>query len=264
MKAENFGVSFIDIDLPFPCEIHFSYFYSATRPDRFKVLMLHTEPEEIRLSEAELARWHSHFNLIITHDKRHLVYPTARFLQHVDPYVYDLPKEKRFEISSILSVGCRLPTVAGYPLRIEVTNRRGELRIPHRFYVSNRFPGKENTGLPTLLNDKKDCMFESMFHIAIENGSEPDYCTEKLLDCFTTYTVPIYMGCPNLDEYFNADAVIRASGVDDIIRIANGLTLDDYYSRLPALYENRTSLMRHKPFLEVIRDLIIASRQGWG
>ena len=257
MKAENFGAAFLDVDLPFPCEIHFSYYYAGSQPGRYKVLLLFTEPEAIRISEADLAACHSHFDLIMTHDKRHLGYPSARYFPFNDPWVRELPNIKRFEVSTILSTGCRLPTVLGYHQRVELANRRRELDFPTRYYISNKFPGKEQTGLPTLIDDKKDCLFESMFHIAIENGAEPDYCTEKLLDCFMTYTVPIYIGFPNLHEYFNPDAIIRARDVDDIIRIVNGLSLRDYYERLSALQENRAKVGDPAPFLEQVRSLIL-------
>jgi hypothetical protein len=38
----------------------------------------------------------------------------------------------------------------------------------------------------------------AMYSVAIENVSEDNWFTEKLIDCFATDTVPIYWGCPNL------------------------------------------------------------------
>jgi len=36
------------------------------------------------------------------------------------------------------------------------------------------------------------------FHLALENSQCPDYITEKLLLTFTSNTVPIYWGAPNI------------------------------------------------------------------
>ena len=47
-----------------------------------------------------------------------------------------------------------------------------------------------------------------MFSIAIENSRNGCYFTEKILDCFTTRTVPIYWGCPDIGDYFDMNVII--------------------------------------------------------
>ena len=47
-----------------------------------------------------------------------------------------------------------------------------------------------------------------MFSIVIENSIESDYFTEKLLDCFLTGTIPIYVGTKTTSEYFDTDGII--------------------------------------------------------
>lgn len=85
----------------------------------------------------------------------------------------------------------------------------------------------------------------SMFHLVVENVSQRDYFTEKLLDCLLTLTLPIYWGCPNLGEYFDLQGIIHFPGdeADDpsdvaarMALAANGLTEEDYTRRLPAIY----------------------------
>lgn len=47
-----------------------------------------------------------------------------------------------------------------------------------------------------------------MFSVVIENDLTPDYFSEKLLDCFATKTIPIYLGCKNISKYFDINGII--------------------------------------------------------
>ena len=59
------------------------------------------------------------------------------------------------------------------------------------------------------IKDKWDGLAPYKYSLAIENSSGPDYWTEKVADCFLTWTVPIYYGCTNLEEYFPKESFIR-------------------------------------------------------
>ena len=53
------------------------------------------------------------------------------------------------------------------------------------------------------IEHKLDALKDYQFSIAIENTPEDGYFTEKLTDCILTDTTPIYIGCPNIEDYFN-------------------------------------------------------------
>jgi hypothetical protein len=59
------------------------------------------------------------------------------------------------------------------------------------------------------LADKWDGLAPYRWSLAIENTVTPHYWSEKLADCFLAWTVPIYAGCPNLEEYFPAESFVR-------------------------------------------------------
>lgn len=40
------------------------------------------------------------------------------------------------------------------------------------------------------------------YSIAIENSSQKNYFTEKILDCLLLWSIPIYWGCPNISSFF--------------------------------------------------------------
>ncbi len=44
------------------------------------------------------------------------------------------------------------------------------------------------------------------YSIAMENSSQPNYFTEKINDCYLAWSMPIYWGCPNINEFFPEDS----------------------------------------------------------
>lgn len=94
---------------------------------------------------------------------------------------------------------------------------------------------KIGTGnLTTTWHDKEDGLHDYMFSFAIENASYNTYFTEKIMDCFTTGTVPIYWGSPDIGDHFNKDGIIILDDTFDIDILSDEL----YYSMLPAIEEN--------------------------
>jgi hypothetical protein len=57
--------------------------------------------------------------------------------------------------------------------------------------------------------DKWDGLAPYRYALAIENHSSRYYWTEKLMDCFLAWTMPIYYGCTNIDDYFPPEAIIK-------------------------------------------------------
>ncbi|PAF43934.1 glycosyltransferase family 10 [Helicobacter sp. 11S02596-1] len=57
-------------------------------------------------------------------------------------------------------------------------------------------------GTPNELTNKVDGLAPYKYSIAIENSRTSHYFTEKIIDCFLAYTMPIYCGAPNIGEYF--------------------------------------------------------------
>jgi len=81
---------------------------------------------------------------------------------------------------------------------------------------------------------KETALEEYMFSVAIENCQKPNYFTEKIGDCFATGTIPIYLGCPNIGDFFNMDGIIV---LDDNFSLED-LSYELYLSKLPAVKEN--------------------------
>ena len=70
-----------------------------------------------------------------------------------------------------------------------------------------------NIGLPEGVKDKRAFLCGYKFSIAFENSSYSGYCTEKLLQAFSSGTVPIYWGDPTAKRYFNENSFIDCTGL---------------------------------------------------
>lgn len=95
---------------------------------------------------------------------------------------------------------------------------------------------------------KEEGLEDYMFSVAIENGVYETYFTEKILDCFATGTIPVYLGSPDIGNFFNKDGIICLDNSFDISQ----LTSDLYYSKLECVKEN---LEKVKEF-EILEDFI--------
>jgi len=58
------------------------------------------------------------------------------------------------------------------------------------------------------VSDKWEAIAPYKYSVAIENNVIPNYFSEKLCECFLSYTMPIYYGCPNIKDYFDERALI--------------------------------------------------------
>ena len=98
------------------------------------------------------------------------------------------------------------------------------------------------------IENKEEGLCDYMFSVAIENGQYSSYFTEKILDCFATGTIPIYVGSPDIGEHFNMDGIVVLEREDQLDDLSEEL----YMSKLDAVRDN---LERAKA-MEVPEDYI--------
>jgi hypothetical protein len=159
----------------------------------------------------------------------------AKFLL-MKPWVVNYrSKRKHFSVSTVVG-GKHDAKMPGYAVRHQLWHNRERIEIPRRFYLSGNekywhtfVPWTEvNYQGELVLGTSKEPLFDSMFHIAIENCSIQNYFSEKLLDCFQSRTFPIYYGCQNISDYFDPEGMIRVGSVEEIVEVCNQLTPDVY------------------------------------
>lgn len=84
------------------------------------------------------------------------------------------------------------------------------------------------------IDKKEQGLDDYMFSVAIENDQYGGYFTEKVIDCFATGTIPVYLGDPKIGKHFNLDGIII---LDDKFTV-DSLTPDLYYSKIDAVRDN--------------------------
>ena len=109
------------------------------------------------------------------------------------------------------------------------------------------------------INSKSEGLDRYMYSIAIENSSSPDYWTEKISDCFLSMTVPIYVGAPNISDYFPAGSFVAVRPeelVDGIRKALKNASREDYLARIPHLLEARKLVMEKYNFGVELANLL--------
>ena len=85
---------------------------------------------------------------------------------------------------------------------------------------------------------KSQALRRYRFHIVVENDLRPFYFTEKVMDCFASMTVPVYLGASRIGEFFNQDGIITISQNTPMKEILKQCTEQEYLTRLPAVQDN--------------------------
>lgn len=84
------------------------------------------------------------------------------------------------------------------------------------------------------IRNKEIGLNDYRFSFAFENDTYDTYFTEKILDCFATGTIPIYMGTKNISKYFNENGIIFFDGTFDL----SILTEELYMSKKESIQDN--------------------------
>lgn len=197
--------------------------------DEFKILM-QSEPPSLYIRFCQMVLDNAdNFDLILTYDDRLLHLPHAVEFCPVGSWINDgVVLDKKDQISFMMSSKIN---GEAYHMRFMIMHRLQHMKsigpFEFKFWRSPpRFPSKE----PFFANAK--------FNIACENQIMNNMFTEKLLDCFKTYTVPIYYGCSNIEKYFNPKGILKFNSIKEFEHIIDNLYPELYQEMLPYLHEN--------------------------
>ncbi|WP_173480049.1 MULTISPECIES: glycosyltransferase family 10 domain-containing protein [unclassified Marinobacterium] len=110
----------------------------------------------------------------------------------------------------------------------------------------------------TEMDDKAEAIQPYMFHIAVENHYSEHHWTEKLADAFLGEAVPLYVGCPNIKQYFPEDSIIilDISNPEEAIKTISSLTAKEYFRRRPAVLEAKRKILHEYNLFSVIEKIV--------
>ena len=132
---------------------------------------------------------------------------------------------------------------------ISMVSSTKEMNDLHKFRLQLAKYLKDNTdsvvvtiGCASPTGDGKiyHSLHDYRYSIVLENYVDKWYFTEKVMNCFATGTIPIYLGATDLGKYFNTDGVIfiNDKSNEEILEIVNNLTPEYYESKMDAIKEN--------------------------
>lgn len=247
----------IDFSTDKPCELYVDNF-PFSKKTTLRVLWV-VEPNEVSGIKDQVIRRHKEYDLILTWNSEILVkcdnavlYPHGMCWIHD----FDLSKEKEYCVTSLIGgkqmsqnhlIRQKLPSVVD-----KITS------IPLHLFNSRNNPFNGNGMNRQMHNETyKNELFYSQFHIAIENVSQSNYFSEKLIDCFQTKTVPIYLGCPNIGDFYDTRGMIIVNSLDEMVEKINSISPDTYNSMLDYVEKNYLLSEPHANFRETLKNTII-------
>jgi hypothetical protein len=212
-----------------PDEIHFltdNYLFNNIEGKNLIGWLL--EPRGINPTQYErIKNEHSKFKTVLTYDKE-LIETNDKFefyphcgcwIKPEDQKIYEKTKLVSY-ISSTKNFGAQ-----GHNLRSEVREKINK--------NVDSFGRGHNP-----LDYKLDGLKDYMFSIVIENSKFDYYFTEKIMDCFTTGTIPIYWGCPSIGNFFEKESILSFETYEELEKILSEITPEMYFSKIESVKKN--------------------------
>jgi hypothetical protein len=99
-------------------------------------------------------------------------------------------------------------------------------------FLNSPYTGEKYDGFYKKDNALKDYMFT----VVIQNNNQPYFFAEMLTDCFSFGTIPIYLGNPKIDLFFDSNGIISIGSEEDLDKIV--LNEELYWSRFDGVKNN--------------------------
>jgi hypothetical protein len=162
--------------------------------------------------------------------------PTKKSPMQLEDHASRSIPEKKKKLSFITSTKAGLPGY-GYRLNLALALRKklgNEIDIFG--FGHNPIAAKENA------------IDSYQYTIAIENSFFPNYWTEKLADAFLGFASPIYLGAPNIQEFFDYPIhLLPPDSIDDAVEKVLKIINSD--PDFVTIFENRQKILyRHNIF----------------
>lgn len=154
--------------------------------------------------ENYFAAMNGNFDVVLTHNQYFAQNKGWKWYPHGGSWIAEKDwgiKDKLGNISILLS---NKKSMAGHRLRHEIVDKFSN-RIDV-FGLNKRVRPIEAYG-------------PYCYSIIVENECVPGYFTEKLIDCLSVGTIPIYCGCPNIGDYFNTSGIIQFRTLGELSEI---------------------------------------------
>lgn len=214
----------VEITTQFSENAAFNLYTGDGLTNHFENFKKHSLPNILWLQEPRiLGSWHTIYDSLIADWDRYMNSPHGfKYIFTHDHQLIANAKEPG-RIKFLLGNGYWITEAKLYPKNKNISMICSNKRLTHiqkrRAQFANQMSasglgvslfGKDrpNKGINYELPKKEHGLCDYRFSIAMENGLDDAWITEKVLDCFATGTIPIYYGTRKLADYFNPDGII--------------------------------------------------------
>lgn len=118
------------------------------------------------------------------------------------------------------------------------------------------------------VDDKWDALAPYRYSLAVENFCNEYYWSEKIADCFLSWTMPVYHGCTRISEYFPKEAMVLidisnpAAAID---QIKEAFASDRWSKNLDAVAAARQLVLKKYQLFPFLAGEVKRDREGfWG
>lgn len=215
--------------------------FAAREPIGDNAIVILQEPRSIEHLGYEYVEKHpEEFKYIFTYDSKLLKLPNAYMFNWGSIWcTSDIPKTKGISMVSSDKECCELHKVRK---DLALQFDRGD-----KVDCFGTFRGN-----PADYADTHESHAEYRFAIVIENYIDDYWYTEKILNCFSTKTVPIYYGARKIGELFNSDGIIEVKNWQDIPEIVEKLNIEKEYNKRKIAIED--NFIRVRPYAAPWRE----------
>jgi hypothetical protein len=196
-------------------------------------------PDAIREFKTHYKEISKSYECVFTHYKE--LYDLAPNFVYLPPHGYWIEKPQIYPKSKIVSLVSSTKRFGpGHDFRLNWVDR-----LKNAIDIFGR-------DLNTMVK-KEEALCDYMFSVTIENDQYETYWTEKILDCFTAGTVPIYHGAPDIKNYFNMNGIIILKDDFDPTFLSKEL----YDSMMPAIQDNFQRALKYDIIEDILYDRYI-------
>lgn len=243
-------------------KLKFTDTYSQFKPEEFLIYKILAECYDVELSDDP------DFVIAMSYGHEHLKYDAIKIFWTGEN---DVPDFNFFDYAigfDHLTFGDRYLRVPLYPMREEFQKFRAQAcpsreqllnrkfcsfvvsnggANPIRSYFFNELSkykrvdsgGRYLNNIGGPVADKGAFLSQYKFNIAFENSAYPGYVTEKIMDAYSRWTMPIYWGDPLVETDFMPNTMVRVRDRDDVQRAIKEIIRldnddDEYVSRSSA------------------------------
>jgi hypothetical protein len=198
-------------------------------------------------SYESIKKTHDLFDLILTYDvELTKKYPNAKLMNIPGPLVHpeNCKIHKKTKLTSLIAANKKMST--GHRYRFEIVEK-----------LSSKYEIDLWGSAFKKFTDKEEAVKDYCFSITVHNCKINDFYTEAIVDCFLVGTVPIFWGCPNIGDYFDAEGILQFDTIEELDGIMQKLSFDLYQKMMPHIKNNFEIAKKHaKPQDDQVFEII--------